>query len=102
MSVARRSGQRLSRLRELLFPKRDGSETRREQLRPLPLGSFSVLCTDTEPLLLVALTPIESNLTGGPTLYAMSVDQAVSFRDQLDDAIEQALLRGEAWPPERV
>jgi hypothetical protein len=101
MSVARRSGQRLSRLRELLFSKPDGSETG-EQLRPLPLESFSVLCTDTEPLLLVALTPIESNLTGGPTLYAMSVDQAVSFRDQLDDAIEQALLRGEAWPPERV
>ena len=96
MSLARRSGQRMSRLRSLLFPKRDGRDGSPDQPQPLPLGSSSVLCTDTEPLLLMALTPIESQLTGGPTLYALNVRQAVALRDQLHDAIRQAMIHGEA------
>jgi len=98
MIVEKRPGHRVQRLRELLFPDRN-ADRRKPQPRPLPLGSFSVLCTGSEPRLLIALTPIEPGVAGDPSLYALSVDQAAALRDELDQAVKEAVIRGEEeWP----
>jgi hypothetical protein len=97
MILGKRSGNRVLRLRDLLFPDRR-DERRKPEPQPLPLASFSVLCTGSEPRLLVALTPIEPQVAGDPSLYALSIDQAAALRDELAKAIEGALARGEEWP----
>jgi len=87
MLSEKQPGQQSAWFRAVLAP--HAGEHRPSEPRALPLACSSVLCTSDEPRLLVALTPVEPNISGGTSLYALSVEQAIELRHQLGQAINQ-------------
>jgi hypothetical protein len=88
MLTEKQPGQQSAWFRAVLAP--HVGEHRPAEPRALPLACSSVLCTREEPSLLVALTPVEPNISGGTSLYALSVAQAMELRHQLGQAINRA------------
>jgi hypothetical protein len=88
MLSEKQPGQQSAWFRAVLSP--HVGDHRPSEPRALPLARSNVLCTEDEPRLVVALTPLEPAISGGTALYALSVEQAVALRQQLGHAINQA------------
>ena len=70
-----------------MFGSRHQQEDNVELSDTVPLASFEIEPAASDELVLVRMTPIEPQLAVGKRIYALNLEQAVTLRDHLDEAI---------------